>query len=896
MPSFSTIGTANIKAFGLGGTRPPSGAPHSLQTSVPNSTQINLSWVIVDPTANTQIFRDNVLLDTVAEGVTSYIDTPLSSASTHQYVVRHSKYHIPLVSANSDFASDTTKLNAASSLSASIPALPAGSSQINLSWSANGETTGTTTRIYYAVGTSPYQEYTTTGIGATSCTVSGLLSTTTYNFKVQQIKNGVTSPNTEAVSATTGLLAPTAISGTAINSSAILVTWTNGDTSTPQVAAQLCYGDGTPVIPTTLTNSDQSATDSYTVTELDSATNYTFKVRHLKNGAFSAFSPTSSSIKTLFGAPSALTVVSTTSSTSASEIELRWTLADPTGTIELYRTPSGAGHGGASPVTVSGQTSYTDRNLSTATQYTYYIQQTKNGEIRTTASVSQRTPFNKPQNVQLSSPTSTSIVVGWQSGDVTANTQVYFVGNETLQAEVLPGVQSATISGLTSGTAYEFRVRHKKVTVALEERYTDFASSEDEIVTNIVPATFTSATVVSDSRVDLVWVNGDTSAGATIEVYRADTATGTGVRIVNTPATSNQTTHADTGVSAARDYWYYVKHVKGAQSVVSNRVSARPQAYFTGGTIVQHNGYRVHTFTDSASFVLPSIIGVPGTVEYLVAAGGGGGGSAYGGGGGGGGVIQSSAYIDTTRTIGIGGGGASDVSGSDSNINGVVTAAGGGRGGDFLNAGSPGGSGGGGGTAAYYPEVKSGGAASPSGQGNPGGAGTQAWDYVYVFGGEELCYYNDCGPCTYFHDGECEPAYGGPVRAAGGGGGARTGGRDGGGAQTIFGPYGPGYRTDGGYGGEGIANEWAPTGLRVIGSGGGGSISGGSGGARQGIGGSGAGNGGIGGSIPATNAVDPESSPHRSGGGGGGPSGGGGNHLGGSGSKGIVIIRYRYVP
>jgi hypothetical protein len=51
----------------------------------------------------------------------------------------------------------------------------------------------------------------------------------------------------------------------------------------------------------------------------------------------------------------------------------------------------------------------------------------------------------------------------------------------------------------------------------------------------------------------------------------------------------------------------------------------------TGGTITTVNGYTIHTFTSSGSFVVSGA----GDVEVLVVAGGGGGGGNHGGGGGG---------------------------------------------------------------------------------------------------------------------------------------------------------------------------------------------------------------------------------------------------------------------
>ena len=57
----------------------------------------------------------------------------------------------------------------------------------------------------------------------------------------------------------------------------------------------------------------------------------------------------------------------------------------------------------------------------------------------------------------------------------------------------------------------------------------------------------------------------------------------------------------------------------------------------TGGTITTYSGYRVHTFTSSASGASGFVPNKSGTVDYLIVAGGGGGGASRGGGAGAGG-------------------------------------------------------------------------------------------------------------------------------------------------------------------------------------------------------------------------------------------------------------------
>lgn len=181
----------------------------------------------------------------------------------------------------------------------------------------------------------------------------------------------------------------------------------------------------------------------------------------------------------------------------------------------------------------------------------------------------------------------------------------------------------------------------------------------------------------------------------------------------------------------------------------------------SGGIVSEYTdgafNYKAHVFYGSANFTVTDL-GVDNNVEYfLVGGGGGAGGGYYSGGGGGGGVITNSPSHPLSNgtpfpvgigsysvVIGGGGGGGSAPGlirnpGNRSTFAGIVTAYGGGAGGSGAsppapNGGDPGGSGGGG---AYFdgvsgignstlsspPQGNNGGEGSPRGGGGGGGAG-----------------------------------------------------------------------------------------------------------------------------------------------------------------------------
>jgi hypothetical protein len=185
-----------------------------------------------------------------------------------------------------------------------------------------------------------------------------------------------------------------------------------------------------------------------------------------------------------------------------------------------------------------------------------------------------------------------------------------------------------------------------------------------------------------------------------------------------------------------------------ASGQVSNGSSKTVQAIPTGGTITTSGGYRIHTFTSSSSFVVPS--GAPlSNVEYLVIAGGGGGGNRYSGGGAGGyrcsvvgessgGGLSAEARLTLSAnsyTVTIGSGGAGGTVGNASSgqngfnsVFGPIESIGGGKGAPNGTSaiqdelGKSGGSGGGSNGDGYDRFLLAGGAGT-SGQGFAGGNG-----------------------------------------------------------------------------------------------------------------------------------------------------------------------------
>ena len=408
------------------------------------------------------------------------------------------------------------------------------------------------------------------------------------------------------------------------------------------------------------------------------------------------------------------------------------------------------------------------------------------------------------------------------------NKNTKFTGSDGI---VLPvGNTSSRPSGITGETRYNSQ------TGSIE-----FYDGANWISTNLIPTVNSVTGSITNGLSSSITVNvsngTDTldviySEGG-IELARNTGATNSGGNVtVSVPAAVYGQTAGDTiAISVANQ--------DGTPS--SNSVNITVGSPPSGGSISTSGGYRYHTFTSTANFVVPS--GFSTTVEYLLVAGGGGGGTDDAGGAGAGGFLTGSTSVSAGNyLISIGGSGARGANGTSNGGNnggnttgfGATAIGGGGGGHQSSVTANSGGSGGGGGHAANPDGSGAPGASGTSGQGNNGGDGR---------------------------------GYGDPWAAGGGGGASQTG---------FAGVNGSGTSGNGGAG-----SSW--NGFGPYAGGGGGQY-------RNQNRPGGSGGGGRGSNGVNTSAATDGSTNTGGGGGGGGNSNT--SDLGGNGGSGIAIVRY----
>ena len=322
---------------------------------------------------------------------------------------------------------------------------------------------------------------------------------------------------------------------------------------------------------------------------------------------------------------------------------------------------------------------------------------------------------------------------------------------------------------------------------------------------------------------------GTTSPGAPLHVA------GTGAIIIPSGTTAQQPT-GQAGMVRFNTTLGKLQVHNGSAWAAVDRINA------TGGTITYVNGYKIHKFTTSGTFVLES----GGNVEYLVVAGGGGGGSRHQGAGGGGGLLTGtfSALSTGTYTVVIGAGGAGRSGGPGTGTTGQDSV--------------------------FHTVTAKGGGGSTQTGGSSGGGAANGTLSPAPFGAPYLGNANR-GPQGYRGGNGYGSASGESQYNDGGGGGAG-------------GVGGAGNSTTPGNGGVGLQSSISGTSTYYAGGGGGGGGSGGNGSEGSG----GLGGGGRGGRTRAGIGA----AGGTGGGGGSGGFNGGLNYYGGTGGSGIVIIRY----
>ena len=504
-----------------------------------------------------------------------------------------------------------------------------GDGTVALSWTAPASDGGSPISSYRIT---PYigataQTAIVTGTNATTRSITGLTNGTAYTFKVAAINGIGTGADSAASSAITPAAAatapgaPTGVGGTAGDAS-VALSWTapasdggsaiTGYRVTPSIGGTA----QTPIL-------TGSAATTFTVTGLTNGTAYTFTVAAINavgTGAGSAASAaiTPSATATAPGAP---TGVGGTAGDAS--VALSWTApaSDGGSAITGYRvTPFIGATAQTAVLTGSAATTFTVTGLTNGTAYTFRVAAINavgtGADSAASAAITPAAAATAP-----GAPTGVggtagngSVALSWTApasngGSAITGYRVTPSIGATAQTPVLTGSAATTftVTGLTNGTAYTFRVAainavgtgadsaaSAAVTPQVQSvRLVQALTSPRTTASTTPTGTFTSAVVTGDTLVGAFALGG--TAGRTVSSV-TDSQGNTWAKAVSTVADSNRTD---------AEIWYTTAKASSTDTVTlhlsaSSKVNIT-LAEFSGGATFQVGTGAASTATSHSS-------------------------------------------------------------------------------------------------------------------------------------------------------------------------------------------------------------------------------------------------------------------------------------------------------
>ncbi len=422
---------------------------------------------------------------------------------------------------------------------------------------------------------------------ATSATVTGLSNGTLYQFRVSGVNSiGQGDPSVVVYTTSAGVPdAPTSLAGTGGNAQ-VSLTWSAPASTGGSAISDYIVEYKTSAATSFSTFADgTSASTSALVTGLANNTAYDFRVYAVNASGTSSASGTASA--TTSGVPDAPTSLSAT--VGNAEISLTWTAPSDNGSaitdyVIEYRLTAATAFSTFSDGT-STATSATVTSLTNGSDYTFRVSATNAVGTSSASSTTTATPAAVPDapTSLAATPGNVQVSLTWTapSGNGSSITD-YVVEYKTSAAtsfstfaDGTSTATSATVTSLSNGTAYDFRVS------ATNSIGTGSVSATASATPRTTPGQPTGlAATAGDSQVTLAWSAPASNGGSAITdyviEYRLSTATAFSTFADGTSTTTAATV---TGLSNDSAYDFQVTAVNASGSgTASATASATPVA------------------------------------------------------------------------------------------------------------------------------------------------------------------------------------------------------------------------------------------------------------------------------------------------------------------------------
>ncbi len=398
------------------------------------------------------------------------------------------------------------------------------------------------------------------GIG-TSYNITGLDFGQTYYYRVRSYSGTRTSGNSSSISVLTKPDAPATQDGISITSSSFIAKW-NSSTGAAGYYLDVSTNNNFSSFISGFNNLDVSNVTTYSVIGLTANTNYFYRVRAYNNTGSSI----NSSIISLLTAPTA-PIASAASSILNTSFTANW---NSTSGATAYRLDVSSVSNFASFVgvynnkDVGNVTNYSITGLSGSTDYYYRVRayngnsSSNSGTINLTTAVN---PSGSPTAIAASNNSQTSFTANWNA---TAGAAGYYLDVSTdwnfgagnfvanFENKDVGNVTNYSVTGLTSGTNYYYRLRSYNVSG------TSGNSGSISTITSPSNPVSSSATSITTSEFTANWNSSSSSTGYYLDIATDDSFTSF-VAGYNNKNVLNVTSYSLSSLSGGTAYYYRVR-------------------------------------------------------------------------------------------------------------------------------------------------------------------------------------------------------------------------------------------------------------------------------------------------------------------------------------------------